>query len=337
MKEELEFRKLPALTEAACAIISVGGGTFFLIFGGHDGENPTADLIAVDVEALIWWFVDVQGTQIRPRMTASMVAIENKIFIFGGRDEFDDKTPAIRTYSIAKYDPQTRWTWTVSDMPLPPDLPLLCSGLQAIPVYNGQKILLTQGRIQNDAVSTLAQLFRGSAMTVVQPIDMTRESTIFFHTHNLTFQDARATMGNFPGGIFWYLLDSFVAGARAPAPIPPRRRGSPRKNPLPADMPEAPVNPAMPAHTFPPSVIIFAWVQQDDEHLVPEAWQYFLPPTERIRCLNLKDMLWDLDLDFRASVAVGNRLLLLGHEEGDGPVLQWNVAIEISSHYLAEN
>jgi hypothetical protein len=73
-----------------------------------------------------------------------MVAVDNRLFIFGGRESFD--SPGIRTYSIAEYTPRTRWTWRVSDAPLPPDLPLLGYGIQSTPVFNGQKILLTRGR-----------------------------------------------------------------------------------------------------------------------------------------------------------------------------------------------
>jgi hypothetical protein len=90
-----------------------------------------------------------------------MVAVNNRLFIFGGRDQFVDTAP-ITTYSIAEYNPQTLWTWRVSDAPLPPDLPLLGYSIQATPVYGGQKILLTQGRVHNDEVSPALQIkFRG--------------------------------------------------------------------------------------------------------------------------------------------------------------------------------
>ncbi|KAJ7476912.1 hypothetical protein B0H11DRAFT_2031175 [Mycena galericulata] len=330
LKDEapLEQRQLPALIESACTLVSLGGGTFFLLFGGHDGQNPTSDLIAIDLDLLIWWFVDVQGTQIRPRMAASLVAIGNQLFIFGGRDQFGDNAAPIATYSTAKYEPRTRWTWTVSDQPMPPDLPLLGYNIQATPVYDGQKILLAQGRIHNE-----------------KPIELSRASTIFFHTQHHTFQDARGTVGNFPEKIAWYQLASLVAGAPTLAPVSPRRRpGRPPKNPS----PETPIPPHIPTNSFPPSVVIFAWVRHspDDDALVPEAWQYFLPPTERIRCLNLCSLIWDLNLDLRTFVAVGNQIFLMGSEQGfveddqmmvDRPVPRVDVAIEISSQYLAES
>ncbi|KAJ6552219.1 hypothetical protein DFH09DRAFT_1038828 [Mycena vulgaris] len=307
---EFELRRLPALTDPGIALVSLGGGTFVFLFGGHNLQNTTSDLIAIDLDEYTWWFVDVPGTPILPRMSASLVAIENQLFIFGGRPNSDETSPAIRTYSIAVYNPDTRWTWMVSDAPMPPDLPLLGFNIQATPVYGGQKILLTQGRVQDN-----------------KPIDLSRESTIFFHTQNRTFQDARATMGQFPTGISWLRLGSVVPGPR----------------PIPATIP------ALPTHNFTPSVVIFAWVNHPvhPENLLLEAWQYFLPPTERIRCLNLSEKLWDLDLDLQSFVAVGNRLLLLGSEEGkesivqgdemqvDKPLPRWDVAVEISSEYLS--
>ncbi|KAJ7450828.1 hypothetical protein FB451DRAFT_988361, partial [Mycena latifolia] len=293
---ELELRPLPRLTEPAIALSSLGGGNFVFLCGGFNSQNPTSDLIVIDLDDNIWWFVDVPGTQIRPRMSACMVAVDNQLFIFGGRDQFDDDSPTIRTYSIAVYKPETRWTWMVSDAPMPPDLPFLGFGIQAVPVYDGQKILLTRGRIKNDT-----------------PIDLSRETTIFFHTQHYTFQDARATMGPFPTGISWLQLGSLVAGAPRPSAVSPRRRGRPPKYAPPVEVPTVP---ALPTHNFPPSVVIFAWVKlaADGDELVPEAWQYFLPPAERIRCLNLGRLLGELNLDLQSFIAVGNRLLLLGNQ-----------------------
>ncbi|KAF8189102.1 hypothetical protein K438DRAFT_1593661 [Mycena galopus ATCC 62051] len=333
----LQRRPLPALLEPGASVISVGGGTYFLIFGGYDVDNstPTSELIAVDLELLIWWVVDIQGAPLRARMNASMVAVDNRLFIFGGRDEYaghgEAPRPAslISTYSIAEYTPRTRWTWRVSDAPLPPDLPLLGYNIQSTPVFKGQKIMLAQGRTSD------------------RPIDLSRESTIFFHTENHTFQDVRTTMGNFPQGISWYKLATLGTGvqlAQQPA-TPTKRRGRPFKIPRPE--PPAVVVPAVPTHDFPDSVVVVAWVKHG-EGLVPEAWQYLLPPAERIRCLNLRDKLWDLNLDLQDFVAVGNRLLLLGSSEGredniadaemevEKPPQRWDVLVEVSTECLKD-
>ncbi|KAJ7709099.1 hypothetical protein B0H14DRAFT_2646503 [Mycena olivaceomarginata] len=229
-----DLKKLPALMEPASAIISVSGGTYMFLFGGHDPESqgPTANLIAIDLDLLIWWYADVNGTPIVPRI--------NQLFIFGGRSKSDDDSPGIATYSVAVYDPQTQWTWTVSDGPMPPDLPPLGYGIQAIPIDDGEQILLTRGWVENTEVP-----------------------------HNDT-----------------------------------------------------------------------------EDVLVPEIWQYFLPPIRRIRCLNLRETFWDLNLDLQSFVTVGNRMLLFGSEEGhddeadaqdddetqvDRHLPRWDIAIEISA------
>ncbi|KAJ7206512.1 hypothetical protein GGX14DRAFT_637403 [Mycena pura] len=288
--ENIASQQLPALTDAACSIVSVGGGSYFFLFGGHNGVNATSDLIAIDLDLSVWWFVDIQGAPIRPRMSASMVSINNQLFIFGGRDQFTANAPAIHTYSIAEYSPQTRWTWRISDGPMPADVPSLGYSMQATPVYDGQKILLLQGRV-ND-----------------QPINISRESAVLFHIQNHTFQDSRTTMGNFPRDMCWYRVASLDSGPQnfPPASPPtPRRRGRPPKNP-PAAAP-----PAQQIH-FSSSVVIFGWIKHTGDHLVAEAWHYMLPPAERIRCLDLKEQFWELDLDLQLFFAVGNRLFLLG-------------------------
>ncbi|KAJ7807150.1 hypothetical protein B0H14DRAFT_3765157 [Mycena olivaceomarginata] len=92
-----------------------------------------------------------------------------------------------------------------------------------------------------------------------------------------------------------------------------------------------------------PSVAIAAWVTHNDmdDALVPEIWQYFLPPVGRIRCLNLREAFWDLKLDLQSFVTAGTRMLLFGSKEGHDDEAEvednivrrlpgWDVAIEIS-------
>jgi hypothetical protein len=89
--------------------------------------------------------------------------------------------------------------------------------------------------------------------------------------------------------------------------------------------------------------VIAAWVIHNDMDgvLVPEIWQYFLPPVGRIRCLNLRETFWDLKLDFQSFVTAGTRMLLFGSEGGhddeaevqediERRLPRWDVAIEIS-------
>ncbi|KAK6974362.1 hypothetical protein R3P38DRAFT_3133480 [Favolaschia claudopus] len=321
----LQPRCLPKLTEAASAFIEVAGGRFFLLFGGYDleAEGPTSRLIAIDLDLETWWFVDVRGTSIRPRMTASMVAIKNRLFIFGGRDNFETGSPTIGTYSIAEYTPESQWTWRVSDALMPGELPSLGYGIQCVPVFDGQKILLFNGR-SND-----------------QLIDLSPSSTIFFHTENYTFQDARTTVGDFPKGISWYQVASVTSNGTLP--LPPslkRRRGT---NSLPIQHP-----------SFRDSVLIVAWVtvhSQGKDTVSPEVWQYFLPPAERIRCLGVGAKVFYPDIWPEAFVCSGNRLLFLasrseGHaRRGEDaemetdepkPSQRWDTAVEMPFEHLEE-
>ncbi|KAJ7869593.1 hypothetical protein B0H14DRAFT_2571772 [Mycena olivaceomarginata] len=96
--EQLDFKKLPALMEPATALTYVSGGTY-----NPDSQGPTADLIAIDLNLFIWWYIDVRGTPIVPRLSASMVAIKSQLFIFGGRSKWEDDSPGIGTYSIAPF------------------------------------------------------------------------------------------------------------------------------------------------------------------------------------------------------------------------------------------
>ncbi|KAK7042619.1 hypothetical protein R3P38DRAFT_2891455, partial [Favolaschia claudopus] len=282
----LQPRCLPELTEAASAFVEVAGGRFFLLFGGYDleAEGPTSRLIAIDLDLETWWFVDVRGAPIRPRMAASMVAIKNRLFIFGGRDNFETGSPPIGTYSIAEYTAETQWTWRVSDAPIPGELPSLGYSIQCVPVFDGQKILLFNGRSSDQA-------------------NLSPFSTIFFHTENHTFQDARTTVGDFPKGIAWYQVASVTTnGPTLPLPLSSKRKRS--TNTLPQQTP-----------SFQDSVLIVAWVtvrSQGNDTFSPEVWQYFLPPTERIRCLGVGAKLFYPDIWPEVFVCTGNRLLFLG-------------------------
>ncbi|KAJ7803934.1 hypothetical protein B0H14DRAFT_3486828 [Mycena olivaceomarginata] len=140
-----------------------------------------------------------------------------------------------------------------------------------------------------------------------EPFNLSGDTTILFHTENYTIESASGTTGNFPSGIRWHLVGS-IAGPH-----------------------------------LSPSVVIAAWVIHNDMDgvLVPEIWQYFLPPVGWIRCLNLRETFWDLKLDFQSFVTAGTRMLLFGSEEGhddeaevqediERRLPRWDVAIEIS-------
>lgn len=151
-KDSINPRKLelPILSATACTFLHLNGGNFLFFFGGHNAtkDRVTSDLIAVDVDALTWWYVKVQGGPINDRIDHSIVAIRNRIYVFGGKKEFDDKAPFYASYSIAEYSSDDgEWTWVVCDHPYPSHVPSQGYGGMAISVYDGKKILLSPGRL----------------------------------------------------------------------------------------------------------------------------------------------------------------------------------------------
>ncbi|KAJ7059260.1 hypothetical protein C8F01DRAFT_1059307 [Mycena amicta] len=318
----LEVKKLPALTDAASAIVSLGDKSFLMLFGGFDGIKSTASLICVDLDNLAWWYVSVAGRQIKARTGAAMLAHKNKLFIFGGRVSLDDDPRIIDTFSVATLSPEG-WSWTVSDSVMTLNLGYL---IHATLVYGGQKILLTKGRVDNDLIRLSAS------------------STVLFHTEHYTFQDASFTRGSFPIGLHWYRV-GYIPGP----PTGVESESRPAKKPRLED-----------AEPFPASIVIMGWVGHpgpgEPDDLATEVWQYMVPPTERIMCLDLKDELYNLDLDLQDFIVVANRMFLLGNkgekttvaadvqlnsEQEEGPNetawKRWDVAVEIPFGQLKQH
>jgi hypothetical protein len=97
---------------------------------------------------------------------------------------------------------------------------------------------------------------------------------------------------------------------------------------------------AGPENHFNASIVLVAWVPHTgaEDILVPEIWQYLVAPLPHIRCLNLQESF--LNLDLHSFVAVGNRMLLFGSEEGHDRdeahrnLPKWDFAIEVSGRHL---
>ena len=126
-----------------------------LLFGGRNKRAFSSDLIAVNLDDLTWFSVQVEGGPVIPRRSSSMVTVENRVFIFGGSGSRDRSDANIlNTYCVAEYtNHDMKWRWVVRDKPFPDHVPSLGQGLHAISVYGGKKILLTAGRDGDDDVS----------------------------------------------------------------------------------------------------------------------------------------------------------------------------------------
>lgn len=115
----------------------------------------------MDLDTNIWFVVPLQGGPVRPRMSATMVTIGQRLYIFGGLG-WDEKArecqEVLDTFSVAECtgDANDRqWRWLVQDRPYPDGVPSLgFQHLHAMPVYSGKKILLTAGRDDDTEVCT---------------------------------------------------------------------------------------------------------------------------------------------------------------------------------------
>lgn len=126
------------------------------MFGGYDGTEINSQLIAINVNTKVWSVVPVEGT-VAPRMDAAMVGIENRLYIFGGRQKFEHGSSNLNSYSVAECI-DARWKWICKDVPYPPHIPDLGFGGKALAVYGGKQVLLTTGRIFMNAVRSMLSL-----------------------------------------------------------------------------------------------------------------------------------------------------------------------------------
>nr|GAT48216.1 predicted protein [Mycena chlorophos] len=287
-----------------------------MLFGGFGEAGVSGHLICVDLNNLIWHHALEESGEVQARTGATMIAHKNRLFIFGGRDSLDDDATIFRSFSIATLDADG-WKWTVSDRALPPNVPNLGYLMRATLVYGGKKILLTEGNVTSKKKS----------------IRLSASTTFLFHTQHYTFEDASFTRGVFPHGLAWHRIGYITAP-------PPTAVQEPQPGPRPAKRPRLLGYEA--EEPFPPSAIIVGWVKHAGDNLSPEIWQYMLPPTQSIVCLELKEKVYRLDLDLEDFAVVGNRMILLGNsgkktslpepedEEAAGSWKRWDVAVEIS-------
>ncbi|KAK0194615.1 hypothetical protein F5146DRAFT_444383 [Armillaria mellea] len=280
---------LPPLQNASATFLKIHGWRYVFLFGGYDGTEINSQLIAINVNTKVWSVVPVEGT-VAPRMDAAMVGIGNRLYVFGGRQRFDHDSSNLNSYSIAECT-DARWKWICKDVPYPPHVPDLGFGGKALTVYGGKQVLLTVGRISTNA-----------------HIDMNPGNTVLFHCKHCTFQFASQTEGIFPTGLHWYFAHMIEASPPVSNPGPPARGRKPIAfvpAPPPAD----------------PYAIICGWVASpfsiDDSYLVPELYRYKLPPIQEVECLDVKQKLWELELDLQYFIAIGRRLYMFGHDSDE--------------------
>lgn len=126
-----------------------------LVFGGRKNNSLKTDLIAVNLESLVWFYITVEGGPIVARMSASMVTVKDHIYIFGGlASQAKNAYITLNTFCVAEHTNQDqKWRWIVRDQAYPEHIPSLGYDLGVVPVYDGKKILLIAGRDDDTDVS----------------------------------------------------------------------------------------------------------------------------------------------------------------------------------------
>ena len=150
------YKPLPARQKPIAVFIQLNLRNYMFIYGGYDSHTDTVkgDLIAVDLDHLMWWFVAIDPGV--PRFAACMVAVDQSLYIFGGcRDsaqgEGEEDLDIIRSFSVVEYVTETgTWNWKIPERAYDIDLGYDFGG---IAVFEGQKILLLAGRNDDKEVS----------------------------------------------------------------------------------------------------------------------------------------------------------------------------------------
>ncbi|KAJ7764620.1 hypothetical protein DFH07DRAFT_956077 [Mycena maculata] len=129
------------------------GQRILLLFGGQingadmdDLGEVSNELIAVDVDNLKWWVVDVAGGPVTARLESRLVIVGDQFFIFGGKTYVDGQFQPTESYSVATLR-NHQWTWDAHDVPYPAHVPVLGSACDAVVIREGDttKILLSVG------------------------------------------------------------------------------------------------------------------------------------------------------------------------------------------------
>ncbi|KAF8152914.1 hypothetical protein B0H34DRAFT_861153 [Crassisporium funariophilum] len=322
---ERKNKRLPALRAPGVSFLRIHNCGFLFLYGGYDEKDEVfSTLIAIDVDHHEWWYVNIKGGHVggdvASRINPATVAIDNRIYIFGGYDH-PEKRQSLNTYSIIqlKNNPCS-WEWEVIDVPYSALVPPGHRFGVAVSVFNGAKILLTPGKAPSDCT----------------PIHFSEENMFYFHTARRKFQPAEVG-GNFPRNVYWYKVRELQPLAlpatnssanSSPSTSLPRqgggppipgakacRRGAEAASSIPSNHPSSSTSPPVSAPLSSPCIIICAWIPGPEAgFLVPELWRFlYSPDDENITCLKISEKVWETDKELEEFIISGGRMLLLGN------------------------
>lgn len=296
-------RKLPALLHAACTFVTLNKRHFLMLFGGYDQatSETSSSLIAVDVDRLSWWWVRPQGVPVISRFSPTMVAIKNRLYIFGGLQN----DVVLKSYSIIEYA-DGAWQWIERDRhacyPDGSELPSEPFALtaSAVALYDGKQVLLTPGR---------------------KDVNFSKENILLFNSENKTFHNISSTIGDFPQNVWWHQVHIVEPNE---VPQKPLAAISGKKRKRDSDPPQ------VSSSSTTPRVIICGWTPYTGTgDVVPEFWEYLPFPEDKMTRLNVSEKIWDLDRDLQGIASMGGRLFLLGRDNPE--VDLWDICVEVTN------
>ncbi|KAJ7720805.1 hypothetical protein B0H16DRAFT_1603945 [Mycena metata] len=203
-------RQLPSRFAGSMAFYKskTTGQRVLFIFGGqvngtdrNDRGEVSSELIAIDVDRLRWWVVDVAGGAVAPRLQSTLVVVKDQLLIFGGKTYVDGQFESIESYSVCTLE-GGQWTWDVRDEHYPDHVPLLgfCCDAVVVEDDNNQKIILTVGCTDPDNTDTL---------------ELVPRSFIIFDIGLRTFTPQLDGGGTFPGRVTWYDLGNLPGSLKS--------------------------------------------------------------------------------------------------------------------------
>ncbi|TFK69845.1 hypothetical protein BDN72DRAFT_839893 [Pluteus cervinus] len=288
-----------------------------LFFGGYSAEcmRVVSDLIIVDIASSIWWFATIAEGSVAHRMDSVISFMDSKLFVFGGRQAFDDES-ILNSYSIAEYSDKG-WRWGRVDEER--ECPQLGYGSVAVTFPERNEIMLISGRKK-----------------FASPFHINKKNMFVFDVGTYTFRP-NSLKGPVPGQLWWYAAYQLRAPGtlqRSASPSPSSREESPLTDLSSPPPSPPPSNPNLP-------LLVGGWTSRNPNETIPELWECNLEkPSEGMRCLHVREKLAELKLDVQVFIACGRRVFILGYKHPKdhklGPKYdyppadaKWNVSVEI--------
>lgn len=158
-----KVQPLPRLDKPGFTLFRHQERSSIILFGGYDldEEEATSRIIVVDPQNQLWWEASTEGGPVFPRINPAIIAMKNRLYVFGGYENYRGDPQNISKYSIALFTPKGGiWTWEYCDEEYGNDSRdgrrVNSNFASATSICGGSKILLTPGKSRptDDLVSS---------------------------------------------------------------------------------------------------------------------------------------------------------------------------------------